>query len=138
MSQFQYVGKTTKGRVKKGSLPGDSKRDVILALREKGIAVMEIQEVEASVLAKDISIGNPVKLRDFVVYLRQFATLLRAGISIVDATAILAEQTESKALSRALKTIEEELRTGNPFSELLRSIQKYFHLCLRTWCMQVK
>lgn len=126
MSQFQYVGKTAKGRMKKGSLTGESKREVILELREKGIAVMEIQEVDASLLAKDISIGNPVKLRDFVVYLRQFATLLRAGISIVDATAILSEQTESKALARALKSIEEELRTGNPLSEAAAKHPKVF------------
>lgn len=126
MSQFQYVGKTMNGRVKKGNLTGATKRDVILQLKDKGIAVMEIQEVEPSHLAKDITIGNPVKLRDFVVYLRQFATLLRAGVSIVDSTAILAQQTESKALKRALQDVEIELRAGNPFSQSAAKHKKVF------------
>ncbi|MCA0986224.1 type II secretion system F family protein [Guptibacillus algicola] len=126
MSQFQYVGKTMNGRVKKGNLTGATKRDVILQLKDKGIAVMEIQEVEPSLLAKDITIGNPVKLRDFVVYLRQFATLLRAGVSIVDSTAILAQQTESKALKHALQDVEIELRAGNPFSQSAAKHKKVF------------
>ncbi|WP_270179459.1 type II secretion system F family protein [Alkalihalobacillus sp. CinArs1] len=126
MSQFQYVGKTMNGRVKKGNLTGASKRDVILQLKDKGIAVMEIQEVEPSLLAKDITIGNPVKLRDFVVYLRQFATLLRAGVSIVDSTSILAQQTESKALKHALQDVEIELRGGNPFSQSAAKHKKVF------------
>lgn len=87
-----------------------------MKLRQKGIKVIELQEVPQTLLNKEITFGNAVKLQDFVIYLRQFATLLKAGVSVVDSTRILAGQTDSKALKKALVDIEEELRAGNPLS----------------------
>jgi type IV pilus assembly protein PilC len=85
-------------------------------LRQKGIKVIEIAEVPQTLLNKEITFGKAVKLQDFVIYLRQFATLLKAGVSVVDSTRILASQTESKALKNALMEVEESLRAGNPLS----------------------
>lgn len=126
MAQFQYEGRTRVGKKAKGTVTGNSKREVITNLRKKGIAVLEITEVRESLLRKDITIGNPVKHQDFVIYLRQFATLLKAGVSLVDSTNILAKQTESKALKKALLAIEEDLRSGNPFSESAEKHSKVF------------
>ena len=67
-----------------------------------------------------------MKLRDFVVYLRQFATLIKAGVTIVDSTKILAAQTESKALKRALLEVEQGLREGRSFSEAAAGQPKIF------------
>ncbi len=79
------------------------------------------------ILYQDVTIGRvKVKSQDFVIYLRQFATLLQAGISVVNATTILAEQTSSKALRTALKEIEEDLRAGNPFSDAAEKQRKLF------------
>lgn len=61
-----------------------------------------------------------------VIYLRQFATLIKAGVTIVEATNILAQQTESKKLRAALIDIENELRKGNPFSEAAEKHKKMF------------
>jgi type IV pilus assembly protein PilC len=116
MPQFKYEGRNIKGRRQTGTMTSPSKRDAIIKLRQKGIKVLDIQEVPQTLLNKEITFGNPVKLQDFVIYLRQFATLLRAGVSVVDSTRILASQTESKALKKALADIEEELRSGNPLS----------------------
>ncbi len=126
MAQFQYVGRTRTGKQAKGTVAGNSKREVISTLRKKGVAVTELTEVRESILNKDLTIGNPVKHQDFVIYLRQFATLLKAGVSLVDSTNILAKQTESKALNKALLTIEEDLRSGNPFSESAEKHSKVF------------
>src|SRR5690606_4801575 len=59
-------------------------------------------------------------------YCRQFATLIRAGISIVEATNILAQQTESKALKKALYEIERELQGGVAFSTAVQNHPKIF------------
>jgi type IV pilus assembly protein PilC len=69
-----------------------------------------------TLFTKDIVIGNLVKLRDMVIYLHQFATLLKAGISGVDATGILAKQTTSKSLTKLLLDIDENHRSGTPLS----------------------
>lgn len=87
-----------------------------MKLRQKGVKVVEIQEVPATLWTKEITFGQKVKLQDFSLYLRQFATLLKAGVSVVDSTNILANQTDSKLLKKALLDVEEELRAGNPLS----------------------
>jgi type IV pilus assembly protein PilC len=116
MPQFKYEGRNIKGRRQTGTITSTSKREAIIKLRQKGIKVSQINEVPQTLLNKEITFGNPVKLQDFVIYLRQFATLLKAGVSVVDSTRILASQTESKALKKALADVEEDLRAGNPLS----------------------
>lgn len=125
MPSFKYSGRTRKGN-KSGSIKAASKREAILQLRGDGIKVIEIKEVPETLLTKDLAIGNPVKLQDIVIYLRQFATLIKAGVTIVDATNILAMQTDSKKLSAALKEIETELRQGQPYSDAAEKHKKIF------------
>lgn len=126
MAQFKYVGKDRKGKVRKGRITSISRRDAIALLREQGVAVTTIEEMKATGLNMEVSLGNPVKLQDFVIYLRQFATLLKAGVTIVDATNILSKQTSSKALSKALIAVEADLREGHPFSEAAAKHKKIF------------
>jgi len=116
MPQFKYEGRNMKGQRQTGTITSPSKREAIVKLRQKGIKVVDLQEVPQTLLTKEITFGNAVKLQDFVIYLRQFSTLLKAGVSVVDSTRILASQTASKALQKALIDIEEELRAGNPLS----------------------
>ncbi|MEW4284246.1 type II secretion system F family protein [Priestia koreensis] len=117
MPQYKYLGRDQSGRNKNGKLFSTSKREATLKLKQKGIRVEEIQEIPETLLNKELSFGSRVKLHDFVIYLRQFATLLKAGVTVVDSTRILANQTQSKTLQRALISIEEDLRNGNPLSE---------------------
>jgi type IV pilus assembly protein PilC len=125
MARFKYSGRDKHG-TKSGIAQGTSKRDVMQKLRDSGIRVIEIEEVPESLLTKDIAIGNPVKLQQFVVYLRQFATLLKAGVSVVESTRILAEQTSSKPLRKALLDMEVELMEGNPLSSAASKYKKIF------------
>ena len=67
MAQFYYEGKARKGECRKGNVTANSRREAMLELREKGIAVIEIQEVQVSFLQREITIGNPVKLQDLVI-----------------------------------------------------------------------
>ncbi|RXI98414.1 type II secretion system F family protein [Anaerobacillus alkaliphilus] len=126
MAQFQFEGRTRSGKKQTGMINGNTKRDVIAKLRERGVAVTQISEVKESVFRKDIVIGNPVKYQDFVIYLRQFSTLLKAGVTLVDATNILSKQTESKYLRKALAEVEEDIRAGNPFSDSAAKHKKIF------------
>jgi type IV pilus assembly protein PilC len=125
MARFKYSGRDrTKKRT--GTITAGSKREALERLREDGIRTTEITEVPETFLTKDISIGNPVKLQHLVVYLRQFATLLKAGVSVVESTKILANQTDSKTLRKALLDIEVELREGNQLSQASAKHHKIF------------
>ncbi|WP_066292840.1 type II secretion system F family protein [Bacillus sp. FJAT-29937] len=125
MARFKYSGRDRKGKVE-GVINSTSKREAMFKLREDGIRILEITEVPESIFTKDISIGNPVKLQHFVIYLRQFSTLLKAGVSVVDSTKILSAQTESKALKKALLDIEQDLREGNPLSDAAAKHKEIF------------
>ncbi|MCM3663830.1 type II secretion system F family protein [Mesobacillus subterraneus] len=125
MARFKYTGRD-RTRKRSGTISATSKREALEKLREEGIRTTEIIEVKESLLTKEITIGNPVKLQHLVIYLRQFATLLKAGVSVVDSTKILAAQTESKALKKALLDIEQELREGNPLSQAAAKHNKIF------------
>lgn len=109
----------------KGTINASNKNSAITKLREKGINPRVLEESN-SILHKDLSFGSKVKTQDFVMYCRQFATLIRAGVSIVDATNILARQATSKPLKRALEEVEDEIRTGVPFSEAVGKHPKIF------------
>ncbi|MGD6853800.1 type II secretion system F family protein [Bacillus infantis] len=125
MPRYKYSGRDMKGK-KSGIISAASKREAMLQLKKDSIRVTELNEVAETLLTKELSIGNPVKLQDFVIYLRQFSTLLRAGVTVVDATGILSEQTESKALKKALVEVEQDLREGNPLSDAAAKHRKIF------------
>lgn len=126
MARFKYLGRDRRGK-KQGTINAGSRREAMTKLKEEGIRVIEMKEVPETLLTKDISFANSVKLQDFVIYLRQFSTLLKAGVTIVEATAILAVQTESKVLKKALLAAEQELREGTPYSDAVAKHKKVFN-----------
>lgn len=125
MTVYKYVGRTKSGTVAKGTINALNKNAAITKLREQGINPRQIEESK-SILHKELSIGSSVKNEDFVIYCRQFATLIRAGVSIVDATNILARQSKSKPLKRALEQVEDDIRTGISFSDATAKLPKVF------------
>ncbi|WP_042459212.1 type II secretion system F family protein [Neobacillus dielmonensis] len=126
MPRYKYSGRDRRGKTQ-GTITAASRREAMTKLKEDGVRVVEINEVPETLMTMELTIGNPVKMQDFVIYLRQFATLLKAGVTIVEATAVLAAQTESKALKKALLDVEQELREGNPFSGAVSKHDKIFN-----------
>ncbi|WP_107841575.1 type II secretion system F family protein [Metasolibacillus meyeri] len=125
MTVFKYTGRTTAGVTKKGTIEAASQSAAIAKLRERGINPREISESN-SLMHMEINLGNKVKNQDFVIYCRQFATLIRAGVSIVEATNILARQSTSKPLKKALEQVEDDVRSGIAFSQAVAKHPKAF------------
>jgi type IV pilus assembly protein PilC len=125
MARFKYSGRD-RTKKRSGTITAGSKREALEKLRAEGIRTTDIIEVPETLLTKEISFGNPVKLQHLVIFLRQFATLLKAGVSVVESTKILAHQTDSKALRKALLDIEAELREGNQLSQASSRHSKIF------------
>jgi type IV pilus assembly protein PilC len=126
MARFKYSGRDKRGK-KEGTVTAASRREAMAKLKEDGIRVIEMTEMPETLLTMELTIGNPVKLQHFVIYLRQFATLIKAGVTVVEATGILAVQTESKALKKALIAVEQDLREGNPYSDSVAKHKKIFN-----------
>ena len=125
MTVFKYSGRSKTGALKKGTIRAANKNAAIQKLREQGINPRQVEE-STSILHRDLNIGGGVKNQDFVIYCRQFATLIRAGISVVEATNILARQSTSKPLKKALEEVEEDVRTGTVFSQAVAKHPKVF------------
>lgn len=103
-----------------------SRSEAVTKLKEDGISIQTIEELQG-ILFKEVSLTlRKVKHKHFVVFIRQFSTLIKAGISINDATDILAKQTESKLLAETLAEISKEIRKGNPFSKAAEKFPKIF------------
>ncbi|SEU14709.1 type II secretion system F family protein [Paenibacillus sp. NFR01] len=126
MPQFEYQVRTNAGKSLKGKLTAMDKASAMDELRKRGLTVFTLTEQRNSILSMEIYIGNPVKSIHFIVYCRQFATLLRAGVTILDATRILAEQTESKPLSKALQDVYSSLLRGVALSQAIQDHKKIF------------
>lgn len=126
MPLYRYQGHTETGKLKRGRMSAATPREVSMRLRDKGIIVTHLEEAPESIWTKEITFERKVKDADFVMFLRQFAALLKAGVSVVDATALLAEQTESEPLKKALYGIDKELQAGNPFSAAASAYKKVF------------
>lgn len=127
MTIFRYSGRTKTGAPKKGIIEAPNKKVAMEKLRAHGINARELQESN-SILHKDIAFGTKVKHQEFVIYCRQYATLIRAGVPVVEATHILGEQTRSKPLKRALMQVEEDIRNGMAFSDAAGKHPKVFPL----------
>ncbi|MDL5041190.1 type II secretion system F family protein [Heyndrickxia coagulans] len=125
MPRFKYEGRTKAGK-KNGVVTAESKREALVKLRGQGVRVLQINELSETLMTMEISLGGRVKLQDFVIFLRQFSTLLKAGVTVVDSTSILASQTSSKTLKKTLLAVEEDLRGGIPLSQAAAKHKKVF------------
>lgn len=126
MPQYNYQVKANTGRLIKGKLSSMDKASAVEELRKRGLKVLSVQEVRYTVLSTELYIGNPVKGIHFIIFCRQFATLIRAGVTLVESTAILSEQTESKPLKKALVDVNSSLLRGVSFSQAAQDHKRIF------------
>ncbi|KGA97617.1 type II secretion system protein F [Alkalihalobacillus alcalophilus ATCC 27647 = CGMCC 1.3604] len=117
MGLYSYQGKKVNGEKVLGKLQAKTKKEARLQLKEQGVIVLQLEPIN-ELLFKELDLGlKKVKTQDFVLFLRQFSTLLKAGIPIVAATNISAEQTTSKPLKGALAGVTEDVNSGVSLSE---------------------
>ncbi len=125
MSVFAYKAKTENGKVINGRIESRNKNEAIRELAHMDLIVFEVKPVNAF-LNQSIVFGKELKEKDFVVFLRQFSTLMAAGILLLDAVELLAEQTESEALQKALQEIADDIKSGTPLSDSMEQYPKLF------------
>lgn len=125
MESFGYLAIDKTGKEKKGSLEAESQDKAMLQLKSDGLIPIEV--TKQSALTKDINIeiGGKPKARDFSVFCRQFVSMTQAGVTIIDALAMLSEQTENKHLKKALKEVQINVEKGETLGDSMRQ-QKIF------------
>ncbi|WP_010099170.1 type II secretion system F family protein [Ornithinibacillus scapharcae] len=121
---FQYVAKNSIGERVKGKIEADNKESALQELEREKLFVIEIEET--SVWNKDIVFAKRVHNKEFVLFLRQYATLIHAGIPISDSTKTMAKQTDNHTLKLALTDIDKQLDRGEPLSRAISKHPKLF------------
>src|SRR5918996_2262665 len=130
MPTFLWEGKTAQGRVLRGEVEAPSLEAVFTVLRDRRIRPVpnRIRE-KGRGLEKEISIpgfGERVKTRDVSLFTRQFATMIDAGLPIVQCLDILSEQSESKLLRNTVRTIRQDVEGGSTLADALKRHPKIF------------
>lgn len=125
MPQYKYRGREAGGKTAEGILEAENEKAVINNLRSKGLIVtsIEVQKKKTSFLAAKT---KKVKLGDVVVFSRQLATMVNAGLPLVQSLHILAEQTENAGLKKVLQNIEQNVETGSSFSDAMAKFPAVF------------
>src|SRR6266566_1883527 len=130
MSVYRWQGVSPKGETLKGEMEASSREAVIIRLRSQRIQPQPSRIKEKGKgLDFDIAVpsfGSPVKARDIVVFTRQFATMIDAGLPIVQCLSILAAQTDSKPFRRAITTVKDDVESGTTLAEAIRKHSKIF------------
>ena len=132
MPIYEYKGLTTAGKNVKGILDAESQSVLRNNLQAKGIFVTEVFEgkgAAASADNRDIDfkrMAEFVTLRDIALVTRQLATLLRAGIPLVESLTALSDQAEKAELKRVLSDIRRQVNEGSSLAAALAKHPKQF------------
>jgi type IV pilus assembly protein PilC len=126
LPNYAYEAVNPLGKRVKGISRAPNKHTVISELQVKGLLVRSVQEKKPGLLDKEIIIGRQIKLEHFVIFCRQFSTMIRSGLTIDAVLKILEEQTRSKRLKAALTDLMEQVRNGHALSESMRRHPRLF------------
>src|SRR5947199_5107834 len=124
MPSFAYLAReASTGREIRSSLDASSEQMAIAALLNRNLLVVSIQE---KVARKGKTSGGSVALQDLVVFTRQLATMIDAGLAMVQSLQALAEQTTNKVMKDVIKDVCSRVEGGDSFSEALQKHRKVF------------
>jgi type IV pilus assembly protein PilC len=125
MPSFAYTAReTATGREIRNTVEAANEQTAIAALLNRNLLVVAIQE---KISKKGKSQGGKVTLSDLVIFTRQLATMIEAGIAIVQALQALAEQTPNKIMRDVIRDVCSRVESGESFSDALIKHPKTFN-----------
>src|ERR1035438_7682245 len=124
MASFVYVAReTASGREIRSSVDAATEQAAIAALLNRNMLVVSISE---KVTKQGRTSGGRVALADLVIFTRQLATMIDAGLAMVQSLQALAEQTTNKIMRDVIHDVCTRVESGDSFSEALQKHPKAF------------
>ncbi len=125
MPSFVYVAReTASGREIRSSVEAATEQAAVAALLNRNMLVVSIQE---KIGKKGKTAGGSVALMDLVIFTRQLATMIDAGLAMVQSLQALAEQTTNKVMRDVIKDVCTRVEGGDSFSDALQKHPKVFN-----------
>ncbi|MCM2462926.1 type II secretion system F family protein [Pseudomonas sp. CG7] len=119
---YTWEGKDRKGTKMTGELTGQSPALVKAQLRKQGINPEKVRKKSTSIFSK----GKRIKPLDIALFTRQMATMLKAGVPLLQAFDIIGEGFDNPNMRKLVDTVKQEVAAGNSFAASLRKCPQYF------------
>src|SRR4051812_21696460 len=117
MPLFEYTARNAaNGQIQKGQVDVKSKEEVSAYLRKNRLILVSVREAPTKITLGGFRKGK-VKIRDIVIFTRQFATMINAGLPLVQSLSILASQTENKTLQEVTRAVVHDVEAGNTLAD---------------------
>lgn len=127
MATFKYRITDKYGKDKKGTVEANSEEAAIAKLKGDGAIVHSVKETTSvDDAAWNISIGNPVKLKDISLFCRQFYSILNAGVTVVDGLKMMEDSTENKTLRKSIYNVQVNVEKGETLANAMALEGKVF------------
>ncbi len=130
MPVFEYRVRDRSGKVLKSQVEADNVAQVRDSLRAKGLMIVDIKAPKTG-LQGDINIpflnDRPPGLKPVAIFSRQLATLINAGVPLVQGLTIMQRQLEHKGLQNVVRKVRVDVEAGTPFSEAIAKYPKVFN-----------
>jgi type IV pilus assembly protein PilC len=123
---YQWSGKTVRGTIESGEITATTREEVISLLRKRNITATVVTEKTKKGILDKFSFGGKVKDKDIVIFTRQFATMIDAGLPLVQALDILSSQVENKTLGKALSQVKVDVESGATYADALKKHPRIF------------
>jgi len=123
MPVFTYSARTVGGEIQQAEIDLPTRDEVVKDLRRRRLIPIAVREKP-----KDIKLGllKKVKTRDVVIITRQFATMINAGLPLVQALQILAKQTTNPSIRDTVEKVVFEVESGRTLADALKDHPKLF------------
>nr|WP_312970199.1 type II secretion system F family protein [Pseudomonas sp.] len=121
-STFVWEGKDRKGAVVKGELSGQNPALVKAQLRKQGINPTKVRKKGISLFGA----GKKIKPMDIALFARQMATMMKAGVPLLQSFDIIADGLENPNMRKLVDEIKQHVAAGNSFAAALRTKPQYF------------
>ncbi|MBC7671359.1 MAG: type II secretion system F family protein [Polaromonas sp.] len=122
MPAFTYTARALNGDLRTATIEAPNRDEVVAQLRRQRLNVVKIDEAAAVKKKK----GGKIKMRDIVIFTRQFSTMINAGLPLVQALDILAKQSENPALKDVTHAVVFDVESGHTVADALGKHPKAF------------
>jgi type IV pilus assembly protein PilC len=126
MPVFAWEGRTRQGQLKKGVVEAASEAAAMMQLRAQSIIPVAVRQKAAKAGISINLFKRGVKTRELVIFTRQFATMIDAGLPLVQCLDIQAEQQENKTFGETLGRVKSDVEQGTTFAEALGKHPRVF------------
>jgi type IV pilus assembly protein PilC len=123
MAEWVWEARARTGEMRKGVMDAEDKESVTQRLKAQNLNPVTIKKKAGAIR---LGFGSPVTSQELVVFIRQFATMIDAGLPLVQCLEILSSQGDNKAFNAVLKDVKNTVEGGSTFSDSLKRHPKVF------------